>query len=99
GDKSVMLKWDFESYAEHYTSFMIERSEDDGKTFKPVSDKPITSLNEKAEESPVGSMFYIDTLADNNTEYQYRIAGVSLFGETGPYSKIVKGRGKTILAL
>ena len=99
GDKSALLKWDFDSYREHYTSYIIERSDDDGKTFKPVSDKPVTSLNDKSEGSPTASMLYIDTLADNITQYQYRIAGVSLFGDTGPYSGIVKGRGKALLPL
>jgi len=99
GDKSALLKWDFDSYKEYYTSYIIERSDDDGKTFKPVSDKPVTSLNDKSEGSPTASMLFIDTLADNTIQYQYRIAGVSLFGDTGPYSDIVKGRGKAVLPL
>lgn len=98
-DKSALLKWDFETYKEYYTSYIIERSDDNGKTFKPVSDKPVTSLNDKSENSATASMLYIDTLGDNTIEYQYRIAGVSLFGATGPYSDVVKGKGKTMLSL
>lgn len=98
-DRSVLLKWDFNTYKEYYTSYIVERSDDDGKTFKPVSDKPVTTLNEEAENSATTSMLYIDTLANNTIEYQYRIAGLSLFGNTGPYSDVVKGKGKFMLPL
>lgn len=99
GDKTAILKWDFEGYKEHYTSYIIERSADSGKTFQPISDKPVTNLNEVDPKSTNGSMIYIDGLPGNDTVYQYRIAGLTLFGETGPYSDIAQGKGKTELPL
>lgn len=99
GDKTAMLKWDFDGFKEYYTSYIIERSSDEGKTFQPVSDKPVTNLNEKDPKSPSGSMLYIDGLPSNDTVYQYRIAGLTLFGETGPYSDVAQGKGKTDLPL
>jgi uncharacterized protein len=97
GDKTVMLRWDFDTYKEYYTSYMVERSSDGGKTFTAVSDQPVTNLNEnKSTDIPAG-MLYMDSLENNETEYRYRIAGVSIFGDKGPYSNVVKGKGKFIL--
>ncbi|MCS3802076.1 hypothetical protein [Niastella sp. OAS944] len=99
GDKTAILKWDFDGFKEYYTSYIIERSADGGKTFQSISDKPVTNLNETDPKNGNGSMMYIDGLPGNDTVYQYRIAGLSLFGETGPYSDIAQGKGKTELAL
>ncbi|MFT3681953.1 MAG: hypothetical protein QM791_16890 [Ferruginibacter sp.] len=99
GDHSVTLKWDFDSYKEFYTSYIVERSEDGGKNFKPVSDMPVTDLTEKKADLPDPGMLFIDSLTDNETIYTYRIAGVSLFGDTGPYSNAVSGKGKIFLPL
>src|SRR4029078_11596941 len=73
--------------------------DDGGKTFKSLSDRPVTTLNDKKPGSPTGSILYVDSLADNETQYQYRVAGLSLFGDTGPYSNILKGKGKSVVNL
>jgi hypothetical protein len=99
GDKTAILKWDYEGYKEHYTSYLVERSSDGGKTFESVTDKPVSKLSETDPNSPTGSMLYIDVLPGNDTVYQYRIAGLTLFGETSPWSDIAQGKGKTELAL
>lgn len=99
GDKTAILKWDFDGFKEYYTSYILERSSDGGKTFQPVSDKPITKLNETDPKSLTGSLLYIDGLPGNDTVYHYRIAGLTLFGETGPYSDMAKGKGRTELPL
>jgi uncharacterized protein len=96
-DKSAMLQWDYDKYKESYTSYLVERSADGGKTFVPASDKPITSLVNSADGEE-RSMYFLDTLISNDTVYMYRIAGVSLFGEKGPYSKSISGKGKRILS-
>lgn len=99
GNKTAILKWDFDGFKEYYTSYMIERSADGGKTFQSITDKPVTKLGETDPKSPTGSILYIDGLPSNDTIYQYRIAGLNLFGETGPYSDVIEGRGKTELPL
>lgn len=99
GDKTAMLKWDFDGFKEYYTSYIIERSADGGKTFQSISDKPVTDLNDTDPKLANGSMMYIDGLPSNDTVYQYRIAGLTLFGETGPYSDIAQGKGRTELPL
>jgi fibronectin type 3 domain-containing protein len=92
-DKSVLLSWNFTSLADFYNSYIIERSEDNGTTFNPVSDIPVINMGEK-EEKTTDRMFYIDSLPQNNKEYQYRIKGISPFGEKSPSSKIVSGVAK-----
>jgi uncharacterized protein len=94
GDKMVMLKWDYDKNKEHYTSYIIERSADNGKSFTALSDKPFSNLMENKNENIPASIYFMDSLPDNIQEFQYRVAGVSLFGDTGPYSNISKGKGK-----
>jgi uncharacterized protein len=98
GDKTVLLKWDYETLKESYTSYIVERSADGGKTFRALSDKPFTNLTENKNTDIPAGIFYMDSLLNNDTVYQYRIAGISLFGDTGPYSNIISGKGKFFLA-
>jgi uncharacterized protein len=97
GDKSAMLSWDFETYKEYYTSYIVERSGDGGKTFIPLSDKPATTLSNTGDKPGEGSITYLDSLSNNDTTFQYRVAGVSLFGDNGPYSNIAEGKGKNMM--
>ena len=92
-DSSTMLIWNFKILAHEYSSYYVERSTDK-KTFKRITEKPYTSLNQ--QNSNNNRIFYIDSIA-NNISYSYRIQGISSFGELGPYSEIVTGKGKKIL--
>lgn len=92
-DNSTMLSWNFNILAHAYTSYHIERSLDK-KNFERITQKPYTSLNQ--ENTNNSRIFYVDSIA-NNREYSYRIQGISVFGELGPYSDLVSGKGKTIL--
>lgn len=93
GDKTAVLSWDFDSYREYYTSYIIERSADSGKTFEPVTPRTVTKLNESNPGEGGGGILYIDELPENGQLYQYRIAGKTLFDEIGPYSDVVSGKG------
>ena len=92
GDKTVMLTWNFNLLKREYTNYIVERSEDNGISYKSVTNKPIVNLNEQ-EKDQSDRMFYIDSIPHNNKEYFYRLKGVSPFGEVGPASNIVKGKG------
>lgn len=95
-DKSVLLSWNSRSLADYYNNYVIERSEDNGTTYTPVSDVPIINMGEK-EEKTTDRMFYIDSLPQNNKEYRYRIKGISPFGQISPPSETVAGIGKKAL--
>lgn len=92
-DNSSMLSWNFKTLSQVYGSYYIERSTDK-KTFKRITDKPYTSLNQENENN--NRIFYVDSIA-NNKPYSYRIQGISPFGELSPYSEIITGKGTSIL--
>ncbi len=93
GDKNVNLAWEFDNLKEYYGSYYVERSDDGGKSFHRIDERPSTKLTSTSESNANGSMFYSDTLTDNTTEFKYRIAGVTIFDEVGPYSDIVTVKG------
>lgn len=96
GDKQVALSWDYSVLKHYYTSWIVERSKDGGKTFEPARSLPVTNLNEK-EGRPSTRMYFIDSLENNNTVYQFRVRGISAFGEKGPPSAVTTGKGKHVL--
>ncbi|MCV9926823.1 hypothetical protein OIU83_04140 [Flavobacterium sp. LS1R49] len=92
-DKSTMLSWNFKILSHAYGSYYIERSTDK-KTFERITEKPYTSLSQ--ENTNNNRIFYVDSIT-NNKSYSYRIQGISSFGELGPYSEIITGKGKSLL--
>ncbi|WP_281321921.1 fibronectin type III domain-containing protein [Flavobacterium aestivum] len=92
-DKSAMLSWNFKILANTYGSYYVERAIDKIH-FERITNKPYTSMNQENENN--NRIFYVDSIA-NNQQYSYRIQGISAFGELGPYSEVVSGKGKSIL--
>ncbi len=91
-DKSVTLSWNYVLLKKYYNNYIVERSEDHGITFKALNNIPVTNLGDREKQSS-DRMFYADNLLQNNKEYQYRIRGISPFGEIGPPSAVSKGKG------
>ncbi|WP_099171240.1 fibronectin type III domain-containing protein, partial [Flavobacterium psychrophilum] len=90
-DKKVIISWDFESYKNIFTSYKIERS-DDGVEYKSITNAPIVNMNEqKGVQSK--RLFYVDTLAQNDKTYHYKLYGISAFGEKGQASKVFTAKG------
>ncbi|GHV14884.1 hypothetical protein FACS1894169_04720 [Bacteroidia bacterium] len=94
-DKTVTLAWEYLQLRDTYTAYFIEKSED-GTTFTSLGDLPVMNMNDKPDR-PATGMIYVDSLAQNDQNYSYRIRGKTIFGEYGPYSDIVSGRGKKTL--
>lgn len=92
-DNSTMLSWNFKILSHAYGSYYVERSLDK-KNFQRLTEKPYTNLNQQNTSN--NQIFYVDSIA-NNKPYSYRIQGISSFGEVGPYSEIITGKGKSIL--
>lgn len=91
-DKQVTLAWDYKQFSDTYTSYFIEKSENN-KDFTPISDLPVVQMKSNAQ-----GMVYIDSLSQNDKKYSYRIKGKTIFGEFGPYSEIVVGEGVATIA-
>ncbi len=89
GDKSVMLSWNFELLSGVYHSYHIERKSSKENRFAQITNLPVTALGENMK-----SIFYTDSLADNETQYTYRVRGITSFNEEGPVSKEITGQGK-----
>lgn len=90
-DKKVIISWDFESYKNIFTSYKIDRS-DDGVEFKSITNAPIVNMNEqKGVQSK--RLFYVDTLAQNDKTYHYKLYGINAFGEKGQASKVITAKG------
>ncbi|WP_428225623.1 fibronectin type III domain-containing protein [Flavobacterium sp.] len=90
-DKKVLISWDYESYKDVFTSYKIERSED-GVAFSPITNAPIVNMNEqKGVQSK--RLYYVDTLAQNDKTYHYKLYGISAFGEKGQSSKVITTKG------
>ncbi|PWV49706.1 fibronectin type III domain-containing protein [Chitinophaga sp. S165] len=96
GDKSVMLSWEYNAYKSYYTSWIIEKSLDNGVTYKRATDLPVANINEK-DNKPSPRMYYMDSLPDNEQICYYRVRGISPFGELGPASEPASGKGKSLL--
>lgn len=94
-DKKIMLAWDYETYKKIYTSFMVEKSEN-GIDFSPISKTQLVNLNDNPAK-PSRTMYYVDTIANNNKTYYYRLYGTSPFGEKGQLTKPITVKGTTTL--
>jgi hypothetical protein len=96
-DKAVKFSWDREMAGMFFTAYFLERSEDNGKTFKLVSRQPYiqpVSAEQAAENPPIT---LLDSLPKNYQRYLYRIYGITPFGEQGKSSEAlpVMGRDRT----
>ena len=90
-DHSVMISWNIDYLTNTYIGYQIERSNDGGNAFHPINDVPVTNTGEQKNVFRK-RMFKTDSLPKNNKEYQYRVRGITSFGETGPPSDTVKGK-------
>lgn len=78
-EEKILLTWSSSGYG--YVGFFIERSVD-GKQFKRLSNDLIVPFGEKGKS--IG--YYADSIQNDGEFYSYRIVGLTLFGELGPYS-------------
>jgi len=95
--KSIVLSWDMERTKSYYTGFIIQRSSDGGKTFRGLTDRPYASLGQTSNPSLPNAVVFTDTAVTEGTNYQYRIAGVSIFGDKGPWSPIASCKSLPLL--
>ena len=87
-DGTALLAWDYNTLSYLYSAYVVERS-DDGVTFTPTSDLPITRLAD-ANLNPNAPISYLDSIPTGKRFY-YRVAGITPFGSRGAYSTVVSG--------
>ena len=85
GDRSVQLFWNVSLYQHLFTAYQVEKSGDDLQ-FLPAG-MPYTPLDE------LDYTLFVDSLAENDKTYYYRVRGLSIFGEISEPSDTVSGKG------
>lgn len=94
-DKTVTLSWEYLQLRDTYTAYYLEKSQD-GASFRSLGDLPVMNMNDN-DGRQVQGMTFVDSLAQNNSKFSYRIRGKTIFGDYGPYSDVVSGAGKKSL--
>ncbi|MBU8891807.1 MAG: hypothetical protein KOO66_03460 [Bacteroidales bacterium] len=89
---SAMISWNHQLFQNVFIAYQVERSDDNGKTFNPLSDDPLINTTKSVYETPE-RMFIIDSLPENDKEYFYRIKGITSFGEVSEPSDTISGLG------
>jgi hypothetical protein len=93
--KNALLAWDRLSAENAYTAYIIERSINNSG-YKPLNAEPlINPMSDENERSPFFT--YSDTLPNELVKMQYRICGISPFGERGPWSDTASLKGGPVL--
>lgn len=87
-DQKVLLSWDYNTFSHLYSYYFLEKA-DEKNDFKPISKEPVVNMN----SGKTASMVYIDSLAQNDKEYRYRLRGKTIFGSYSPYSETLSGKG------
>ena len=95
GDQTASIHWNGFYFNHIYVSYRVEKSED-GTNFIPVNDLPIVNGDRPDGESQ--QVVLMDSLAQNNKKYYYRVRGITAFSEVGPPSTVVSGQGVVSLS-
>lgn len=91
-NKSITLIWDMERTKQYYNAFIIQQSADSGRTFRNLTQRPYSSMAQGNDPRLPNSVVYVDTLTKMGVSYKYRTAGISIFGEKGPWSQVAEGK-------
>ena len=92
-EQVIELVWNRDFHNLHYSAYYIERSDDNGKSFKRLNKVPY--IQPVPEKNPsISTITYLDSVHVNYKSFQYRIIGLTPFGETGPASPPVKAMGR-----
>jgi fibronectin type 3 domain-containing protein len=91
GDQTAVLSWNSFVHDNIYIAWDVERAGRD-KKFQSVTIDPHVSVT-PFEQTQKEYTYKYDSLPENNTMYQYRIRGITSFGERGPWSDVVRGKG------
>ncbi|GHT19915.1 hypothetical protein AGMMS4957_05300 [Bacteroidia bacterium] len=91
GNRQVQLSWNILYLGHIYNSYIVEKSQD-GKEYTAISEN--ASVQASDEDVTPEYAFRTDSLPDNRTTWYYRIKGINAFGELGPPSDSIVGRGR-----
>ncbi len=96
GDRIAEISWNRKYFERIFTTYFIERSIDNGRTFARVNRLPFINTTKTRNYLPE-KMYLLDSLPQNDKKIIYRVRGITPFGETSPPSDTVSGQGKSIV--
>ncbi|MBI4535673.1 MAG: hypothetical protein HY708_05295, partial [Ignavibacteriae bacterium] len=80
-DKRIELRWDAQP-TNDYSGYNILRSDDDGRTYTKLNNRPIVLLT-TPEVNQLGIGVFTDSAIINYKIYKYRVIGINAFGQAG----------------
>jgi uncharacterized protein len=89
GDSLISLSW---QKMKGYTAYDIERSSDGGKNWSKLNQKPFFNMSTKDVGNP-NAVYFTDRLNANYVKFQYRLRGITPFGEITDASAAVESQG------
>lgn len=96
GDRVAIISWNAFAQDNIYQAWEVSRSDNGGRTYQMATIDPLVPLK-KGEGFGPGTAYKYDSLPENNKDFYYRVRGISSFGERGPWSDPVTGRGITAM--
>lgn len=96
-DDLIGLSWLREATDTMYTSYFVERASADAEDWQRLNDAPLIQILNEANYDSL--QFYNDTTARLDTDYRYRLYGMTPFGTYGPRSEplLVPGRYRPLV--
>ncbi|MBI1226060.1 MAG: choice-of-anchor D domain-containing protein [Bacteroidetes bacterium] len=86
GDHLIELTWEIPENVRHFSAYQLERSENDGKTWRKLHDTPLVFANSEAASLDVYR--FRDSVETNYQPFRYRLKGLDSFGEWSPWSEL-----------
>lgn len=81
GDHTISLSWNRVLTESMFSSYFIERSDNDGKTFRRLNTTPWIQPPTNALDETI---IFKDSVKTNYLGYQYRVIGIGPFGDLAP---------------
>jgi uncharacterized protein len=94
GEHTIDLSWERSSAETRFSSYFFEKSGDGGKTFSRINRIPWL---QPLEVMTNPAITFSDSVAENYHAYQYRVVGITPFGEQVP-SETVTGQAIDLTA-
>jgi uncharacterized protein len=97
GDRQVHFYWSRSAFQALYSAYWIERSDAPGAAYRRLNTLPFVPMLSSTIENPSDWIVFSDTTLENYRKYQYRITGITPFGDEGQPSMPVEvvGRDRT----
>jgi uncharacterized protein len=94
-ERVIMLYWQKPLPMFGFSGYFIEKSDDNGTTFKRTTEIPkIFVENSKNDSTLFGIEYFMDSVETNDKLYYYRVIGLDAFGFLSEPSNIVIAKGR-----